>query len=184
MLKATPAGAEQTDVTEQDQPFLQFSRPDIGQDEIDEVVDTLRSGWLTSGPKVQAFEAAFRELTGASHAVAVSSATAGLHLALLGAGIGPGDEVITTPFTFAATVNVILHAGATPVLADISEDDYNIDPAEIERRITPRTRAILPVHYSGQPCRMDELLALARSQGLRVIEDAAHALGAAYHGRP
>jgi dTDP-4-amino-4,6-dideoxygalactose transaminase len=183
MAKAIPTGAEQAGVTLPTEPFLQFSRPDIGQDEIDEVVDTLRSGWLTSGPKVQAFEAAFREITGASHAVALSSATAGLHLALLGAGIGPGDEVITTPFTFAATVNVILHVGATPVLADIGED-YNIDPAQVERRITPRTRAVLPVHYSGQPCRMDELLALARSHGLRVIEDAAHALGAAYHGRP
>jgi len=172
---------EQTDVAA---PFLPFAQPDIGQAEIDEVVDTLRSGWLTSGPKVQAFEAAFREITGASHAVALSSATAGLHLALLAAGVGPGDEVVTTPFTFAATVNVILHCGATPVLADISEDDYNIDPAEVERRLTPRTKAVLPVHYGGQPCRMDELLALARPRGLRVIEDAAHAIGASYHGRP
>jgi dTDP-4-amino-4,6-dideoxygalactose transaminase len=133
---------------------------------------------------VQKFEAAFRELTGASHAVALSSATAGLHLALLAAGVGPGDEVITTPFTFAATVNVILHCGGTPVLADISEDDYNIDPEQVARRITPRTKAIMPVHYSGQPCRMDDLLSLARAHGLRVIEDAAHAIGAEYHGRP
>src|SRR3990170_7472370 len=164
VAKAIPTGAEQADVTLPTEPFLQFSRPDIGQDEIDEVVDTLRSGWLTSGPKVQAFEAAFREITGASHAVALSSATAGLHLALLGAGIGPGDEVITTPFTFAATVNVILHVGAKPVLADICEDDCNIDPADVARRITGRTRAIIPVHYGGQPARMDELLSLARGQ--------------------
>jgi dTDP-4-amino-4,6-dideoxygalactose transaminase len=181
MTKATPA---QPAAAAPELPFLPFAQPDIGQAEIDEVVDTLRSGWLTSGPKVQAFEAAFREIAGASHAVALSSATAGLHLALLAAGIGPGDEVITTPFTFAATVNVILHCGATPVLADISEDDYNIDPEQVERCLAPRTKAIVPVHYSGQPCRMDELLAIAGSRGLRVIEDAAHAVGASYHGRP
>lgn len=164
--------------------FLPFALPDIGQEEIDEVVATLRSGWLTGGPRVRAFEEAFRRVTGASHAVALSSCTAGLHLALLAAGIGPGDEVITTPLTFAATVNVILHVGATPVLADIREDDCNIDPAEVERRITSRTRALMPVHYGGQPCRIDELLALARRHGLRLIEDAAHALGACYRGRP
>lgn len=166
------------------EPFLPFAQPDIGQEEIDEVADTLRSGWLTSGPKVQAFEEAFRQVTGASHAVALSSCTAGLHLALLAAGIGPGDEVITTPLTFAATVNVILHVGARPVLADVRDDDYNIDPNEVEPRITPRTKALLPVHYGGQPCRMDELLALARQRGLRLIEDAAHALGARYRGQP
>ena len=165
-------------------PFLPFAQPDIGQEEIDAVVETLRSGWLTGGPKVQAFEEAFRETTGAAHAVALSSCTAGLHLALLAAGVGPGDEVITTPLTFAATVNVILHVGATPVLADVREDDYNIDPEQVERRITPRTKALLPVHYAGLPCRMDELLALARRHGLRTIEDAAHALGARYRDRP
>ena len=183
MADGTPAQAN-PDVGTPAQPLLPFALPDIGEAEINEVVDTLRSGWLTSGPKVQKFEAAFRELTGASHAVALSSATAGLHLALLAAGVGPGDEVITTPFTFAATVNVILHCGGTPVLADISEDDYNIDPEQVARRITPRTKAIMPVHYSGQPCRMDDLLSLARARGLRVIEDAAHAIGAEYHGRP
>jgi dTDP-4-amino-4,6-dideoxygalactose transaminase len=165
-------------------PFLPFSQPDLGDAEIDEVVDTLRSGWLTNGPKCRAFEAAFRDQTGASQAVALSSCTAGLHLALLAAGIGRGDEVITTPLTFAATVTMVLHAGATPVLADISADDYNIDPAEVERRITSRTKAIIPVHYAGQPCRMDQLLELARKHNLRVIEDAAHALGASYQGRP
>ena len=165
-------------------PFLPFAQPDIGQEEIDEVVDTLRSGWLTGGPKVRAFEEAFREVTGADHAVALSSCTAGLHLALLAAGVGPGDEVITTPLTFPATVSVILHAGAKPILADVRMDDYNIDPAEVERRITPNTKALMPVHYGGQPCAMDALQALARDHGLRTIEDAAHALGARYRGRP
>jgi dTDP-4-amino-4,6-dideoxygalactose transaminase len=165
-------------------PFLPFAKPDISQAEVDEVVDTLRSGWLTGGPKVRAFEEAFRELTGAEHAVSLSSCTAGLHLALLAAGVGPGDEVITTPLTFAATVNVILHVGATPVLADVSEDDYNIDPAKVEQKATPRTKALMPMHYGGQPCRMDELLDIARRHDLRVIEDAAHALGASYRGRP
>ncbi|MCH8949814.1 MAG: DegT/DnrJ/EryC1/StrS aminotransferase family protein [Chloroflexi bacterium] len=176
MTESTPPAAVE--------PFLPFAQPEIGQEEIDEVVDTLRSGWLTGGPKVQAFEESFREVTGASHAVALSSCTAGMHLALLAAGIGPGDEVITTPLTFAATVNVILHAGATPVLADVREDDYNIDVDEIERKITPRTKALLPVHYGGQPCRMDELQALADRHKLRVIEDAAHAIGASYRGQP
>ena len=176
MTDATPTTAVET--------FLPFALPDIGQEEIDEVVDTLRSGWLTSGPKVRRFQDAIRETTGAEQAVALASCTAGLHLALLAAGIGPGDEVITTPLTFAATVSVILHTGATPVLADIREDDYNIDPNEVERHITSRTKAILPVHYGGQPCRMDELLALAQQHRLRVIEDAAHALGAQYHGQP
>lgn len=166
------------------EPFLPFALPGIGQEEIDEVVDTLRSGWLTGGPKVRTFEEGFRDVTGASHAVALSSCTAGLHLGLLAAGIGPGDEVITTPLTFAATVNVVLHVGATPVLADIRDDDYNIDPDEVERRITPRAKALMPVHYGGQPARMEELLALARDRGLRVIEDAAHALGARYRDRP
>ena len=176
MTESSPAAAVE--------PFLPFAQPEIGQEEIDEVVDTLRSGWLTGGPKVQAFEEGFRDVTGASHAVALSSCTAGMHLALLAAGIGPGDEVITTPLTFAATVNVILHAGATPVLADVREDDYNIDVDEIERKITPRTKALLPVHYGGQPCRMDELQALADRHKLRVIEDAAHAIGARYRGQP
>ena len=166
------------------EPFLPFAQPGIGQEEIDEVVDTLRSGWLTGGPKVQAFEEGIRKVAGADHAVALSSCTAGMHLALLALGIGPGDEVITTPLTFAATVNVILHAGATPVLADVCEDDYNIDLAQIEAKLTSRTKALMPMHYGGQPCHMDELLSLAEQHGLRIVEDAAHALGASYRGKP
>jgi dTDP-4-amino-4,6-dideoxygalactose transaminase len=164
--------------------FLPFSLPDIGQEEIDEVADTLRSGWLTNGPKTRAFEQAFLDITGTKEAVALSSCTAGLHLALLAAGVGPGDQVITTPITFPATVNVIIHAGATPVLADIDADDYNIDPVAIERCIMSKTKALIPVHYAGLPCRMDEISSLAAHHRLRVIEDAAHALGASYHGRP
>jgi len=164
--------------------FLPFFKPDVSEEEIAEVVDTLRSGWLTYGPKSQAFEREFAEAVGAKHAVAVNSCTAAMHLSLLAAGVGPGDEVITTPLTFASTANVIVHAGATPVLADVCADDLNIDPAQIERRITPKTRALIPVHLAGQPCRMDEIQEIARRHDLIVVEDAAHAHGAAYKGRP
>jgi dTDP-4-amino-4,6-dideoxygalactose transaminase len=163
--------------------FLPYNLPDISEAEIDAVVETLRSGWLAPGPRVKAFEADFAAYTGAKHAVALDSATAGMHLALLAAGIGPGDEVITTPTTFSATVNVIIHAGATPVLADIRIDDYCIDPEAIRRAITPRTRAIMPVHHGGSACRMDDIMAIAREHGLRVIEDAAHGLGTLIGGR-
>lgn len=164
--------------------FLPYNLPDISDAEIDAVVECLRSGWLAPGPRVKAFEAAFAAHTGARHAVAVDSATAGMHLALLAAGIGPGDEVITTPETFAATVNTIIHAGATPVLADVRLDDYCIDPVAVEAAMTPRTRAIMPVHHAGSACRMEELLAIARRHHLRVIEDAAHALGTEIGGQP
>jgi dTDP-4-amino-4,6-dideoxygalactose transaminase len=163
--------------------FIRFHRPSIGEEEINEVVETLRSGWLTTGPRAARFEREFHEYTGAPHAVAVNSATAGLHLALAGLGIGPGDEVITTPMTFCATVLAILHVGATPVLADIGSDG-NIDPEQIEKRITSRTRAIIPVHMAGLPCEMNTIWALARRHGIHVIEDAAHAAGACYEGRP
>jgi dTDP-4-amino-4,6-dideoxygalactose transaminase len=163
--------------------FIRFHRPSIGEEEINEVVETLRSGWLTTGPRAARFEREFRERTGATHAVAVNSATAGLHLALAGLEIGPGDEVITTPMTFCATVQAILHVGATPVLADIGWDG-NIDPEEIEKRITSRTRAIIPVHLAGLPCEMNTIWALARKHGIHVIEDAAHAAGACYENRP
>jgi dTDP-4-amino-4,6-dideoxygalactose transaminase len=164
--------------------FLPFARPEISEDEIAAVVEALRSGWLTYGPRTQALEQEFAALAGAEHAVAVTSCTAAMHLALLAAGIGPGDEVITTPITFAATANVIVHAGARPVLADVCADDLNLDPAAAEAKVTPRTKAIMPVHYGGQACRMDELLEIAQRYGLRVIEDAAHAAGARYRGRP
>lgn len=162
--------------------FLPFALPDLGEEEINEVVDTLRSGWITTGPKTKRFEDEFRRYIGSKHAIAINSCTAALHIALAAAGVGPGDEVITSPLTFCSTANVIVHLGGTPVFADIGED-HNIDPSEIERRITPRTKAIIPVHYSGQPCRMDEILACARNHNLLVIEDAAHAVGAKYRDR-
>jgi dTDP-4-amino-4,6-dideoxygalactose transaminase len=165
------------------EPLVPFHRPSIGEEEIAEVVETLRSGWLTTGPRAARFERDFREYVGAAHAVAVNSATAGLHLALAALGIGPGDEVITTPMTFCATVQAILHVGATPVLADIGSDG-NIDPEQIERRINSHTRAIIPVHLAGLPCDMDAIWALAREHGAYVIEDAAHAAGAHYQGCP
>ena len=163
--------------------FLPPFAPCLGDEEFDEVLDTLRSGWLTMGPKTRRFEEAFARYVGAKHAIAVSSCTAGLHLALVAWGIGPGDEVITTPLTFCSTANVIVHQGATPVLADVNPDTMNIDRREIERLITPRTRALIPVHLAGQPCEMEEMEALAKEHGLLLIEDAAHATGAEYRGR-
>jgi dTDP-4-amino-4,6-dideoxygalactose transaminase len=162
---------------------IPFHRPSIGPEEIDEVVRTLQSGWITSGPRTAQFEKEFASYVRASHALAVSSATAALHLALLSMDIGPGAEVITSPLTFCATVSVILHAGATPVLADVGADG-NIDPACIAARITHRTRAIIPVHVAGLPCDMNSIWALARRHGLRVLEDAAHAVGSWYRDRP
>ncbi|MBV9180550.1 MAG: DegT/DnrJ/EryC1/StrS family aminotransferase, partial [Acidobacteria bacterium] len=150
---------------------------------IDEVVGTLRSGWITTGPRTARFEEDFRRYVQAPHALAVNSCTAGLHLALAALGIGPGDEVITTPVTFCATVNVILHVGATPVLADVGEDG-NIDPAAILERITSKTRAIIPVHLAGLPCDMHAIWSIARRHRLFVIEDCAHAAGAHYLGWP
>jgi dTDP-4-amino-4,6-dideoxygalactose transaminase len=164
-------------------PFIPFHRPDITQAEIDEVVDTLRSGWITTGPKTRRFEEEFAARIGCRHAVAVSSCTAGLHLALVAAGVGPGDEVVTTPYTFTASAAAVLHAGARPVLADVEDDTANLDPAAFEKAITPRTKAVIPVHIAGHPCAMDEILGIARARGLTVIEDAAHSLPAAYKGR-
>lgn len=163
--------------------YLSFSPPLIGEEEIAEVIDTLRSDWITTGPKVARFEAEFAAAVSASAAVALSSCTAALHTALAVSGIGPGDEVITTPLTFAATVNVVEHVGARPVLVDVEPDTLTIDPARIEAAITPRTRAIIPVHYAGHPADMDSIHALARDHRLLVLEDAAHALPAAYRGR-
>ncbi len=163
--------------------FLPYNLPDISEAEIEAVVDVLRSGWLAPGPRVKAFEADFAAYAGTKHAIALDSATAGMHLALVAAGIGAGDEVITTPTTFAATVNVIIHAGATPVLADIGLDDYCIDADAIRRAITPRTRAIMPMHHGGSACDMPAILAIAREHGLQVFEDAAHGLGTQIDGR-
>jgi dTDP-4-amino-4,6-dideoxygalactose transaminase len=163
--------------------IIPFSVPTIEEEEINEVIATLRSGWLTTGPRTAQFEAEFKAYVGSLSALAVNSATAGLHLALAALGIGRGDEVITTPLTFCATVNTILHVGATPVLADVGPDG-NIDPTSIAERITRRTRAILPVHLGGLPCEMDSIWELARRQGLFVVEDAAHAVGSHYRGYP
>lgn len=164
--------------------FLPFSPPSIGPDEIAEVIDTLQSPWIGSGPKTQRFATAFARYVGAEHAVPLNSCTAAMHLALAAWGIGPGDEVITTPYTFCSTVNVVLHLGARPVLVDICADDFNIDPSRLEAAITPRTRALLPVHFAGQPARLTAIRAIAARHGLRVLEDAAHAAGARYQGRP
>ena len=162
---------------------IPFFRPDIDDDDIAAVSETLRGGWLTSGPNVAAFEGELAAFTGAEHAVALNSCTAAMHLALAAWDIGEGDEVITTPYTFASTVSVILQVGATPVLADIRAHDLNIDPEQIARAITPRTKAIMPVHFAGEPCAMDEILEIAAAHGLKVLEDAAHAIGSGYHGR-
>jgi len=163
--------------------LLPFSPPDIGEDEIRAVTDVLRSGWITTGPRCLEFEQALCSYTGASHAVSLSSATAGLFLSLKLHGIGEGDEVVTTPFTFAATANAIIHTGAKPVFADIDEETFTISPAEIDKRITPHTKAVIPVHYAGLPALMDEIYMIAEEYDLVVIEDAAHAIGASYRGR-
>jgi dTDP-4-amino-4,6-dideoxygalactose transaminase len=167
----------------QNEDFLSYNLPDISDAEIDAVTSTLRSGWLAPGPRVRAFEEAFAAYAGTKHAIGLDSATAGMHLALIATGIGPGDEVITTPTTFAATVNVIIHAGATPVLADVRLDDFCIDPATIEQAITPSTRAIMPMHHGGSACLMNEIISIAQRHNLVVIEDAAHALGTCVGGR-
>src|ERR687884_706989 len=151
--------------------FLGFQPPAIGEEEGEAVAETLRSGWLTSGPRAAELERRFAEYAGAKHALALSSGTAALHLALLAVGVGPGDEVITSPITWPATANVIVHAGARPVFADVRDSDLNVDPARVAEAVTERTKVILPVHLAGQPCDMDPLLAL----GLPVVEDAAHA---------
>ncbi len=163
--------------------FLIFGAPLVGDAEIQEVIATMQSGWLGTGPKVARFEDDFRKYKGGNHAVALNSCTAALHLSILAAGLKPGDEVITTPLTFCATVNAIIHAGATPVLADIDPVDLNIDPAKVRDKITPRTRAILPVHFAGRPCNMDALCAIAAEHQLKIIEDCAHAIETEYHGR-
>ena len=165
-------------------PTVPFHRASIGEEEIAEVVDTLRSGWLTTGPKVERFQRDFAAAVGATHAIAVNSATAALHLALEAVGVKAGDEVIIPAYTFTATGEVVTYLGARPVLADSRADTLNVDAATIEPHITSRTRAIVPVHIAGQPCDMEPILELARTRGLAVVEDAAHAFPATYKGRP
>lgn len=165
--------------------FIPYARPVLDEEEINEVVDTLRSGWLTTGPKVAQFEKDFCQFVGCAHALAVNSATAGLHLALEAMGVGPGDRVITTVHTFTATAEVIRYLGAEPVFVDIEADSYNISPAEVkvalERHVN--IKAIIPVHYAGQAANMSQIMALAREYDVKVLEDAAHALPSTHHGR-
>jgi dTDP-4-amino-4,6-dideoxygalactose transaminase len=163
--------------------FLSFALPHITQAEIDEVVDSLRSGWLTTGPKTRRFEQSFAEAVGAPHAVAVNSATAAMHLALDALGVGTGDEVIVPTYTFAATAEVVVYRQACPVFVDVDPVTCNMDPQRLEAAITPRTKAIIPVHIAGLPAEMDDILAIARAHHIPVIEDAAHAFPAWYRGQ-
>ena len=163
--------------------FLVFGAPAIEDDEIQEVVASMKTGWLGTGPKTAKFEEDFRRYKKAQYAVAVNSCTAALHLSMLAAGLEPGDEVITTPMTFCATVNAIIHAGAMPVLADVDPVTMNIDPAQIEKKITSKTKAILAVHFAGRPCDMDALCNIAERHNLKIIEDCAHAIETEYKGR-
>ena len=164
--------------------YLIFGQPRIEQPEIDEVLACMRSAWLGTGPRAAEFEKRVAAYKGVPHAVGLNSCTAGLHLACNVLGLGPGDEVVTTPMTFCATVNAIVHSGATPVLADVDPLTMNLDPEQVRRRITKRTKALLPVHFAGRACAMDELMAIAREHDLRVIEDCAHAIETEYRGRP
>lgn len=162
---------------------IPYALPDVGEQEINEVIDSIKSNWLSKGPKTVKFEEEFARYVGSEHAVALNSCTAGLHLALKALNIGPGDEVITTPYTFAATVNTIIHVGATPVLVDINLDTMNIDSSKVAAKITDKTKAIVPVHFAGYPCEMDELRQLADQYKLFIIEDAAHAVHTQYKGK-
>jgi len=163
--------------------FIPYGQQWVDDDDIQAVVEVLKSDYLTTGPVVKEFEKEFARYVGAEYAVAVANGTAALHAAIFAAGIKKGDEVITSPITFAASANCILYQGGTPVFADIDEKTYNIDPVEIEKKITDKTKAIIPVHYTGQPCNMDEIQEIAQKSNLIVIEDAAHALGATYKGK-
>lgn len=163
--------------------FLVYGTPAIEEAEIQEVVASMETGWLGTGPKVAQFEKDFKAYKDANYAAAVNSCTAALHLSMLAAGLQPGDEVITTPLTFCATVNAIIHSGATPVLADVDPVTMNIDPVQVEAQITSKTKAIIPVHFAGRPCDMDALCALAERHNLKLIEDCAHAIETEYKGR-
>jgi dTDP-4-amino-4,6-dideoxygalactose transaminase len=163
--------------------FLPFCPPCIGKEEVNAVAETVKSGWLTMGAKVAEFEKKFAEYSGVKHAVSVNSCTAGLHLANIAAGLKPGDEVITTPITFAATVNMIIHVGAKPVLVDVDKDFQCIDTDKIQAAITKKTKAIVPVHFAGNPCDMKAIMEIAEDNKLQVIEDAAHSVGGSYDGK-
>jgi perosamine synthetase len=163
--------------------FLSFHVPEIGEQDIEAVSQALRSGWLTAGPRVKEFEARFADYTGAPNAIAVNSGTAALHLALEAAGIGPGDEVLVPTMTFAATAEVVVQLGARPVLVDCSPDTLNIDPVGLEKAVTPRSKAVIPVHFAGHPCDMSAIAQIADEHDLVVVEDAAHALPARWGGR-
>ncbi len=163
--------------------YLVFGQPLIEEAEIEEVVKSMRAAWLGTGPKVAAFEKLIAEYKGVKHAVAVNSCTAGLHLSCLAAGLQPGDEVIVPAMTFCATINAVIHARATPVLVDVEPATFNMDPERVRKKISPRTRAIMPVHFAGSACNMDALGAIAREHGLKIIEDCAHAIETEYHGR-
>lgn len=163
--------------------FIPYGRQSIDEEDIQTVVDVLRSDYLTTGPKVTEFERAVADYVGAEYAVAVSNGTAALHIACLAAGIGEGDEVITSPITFAASANCVLYCGGMPVFADIKKDTYNIDPEDIERKITRKTKAIIPVHYTGQPCEMDAITEVAKKHNLIVIEDGAQVISGEYKGK-
>lgn len=165
------------------EPFCHFHRPWLGEEEEKEILDTLRSGWLTTGPRTHEFEGRFADYIGCKHAIGLNSCTAGLHLSLVSLGIGPGDEVITTPITFAATANVIVHQGAKPVFVDVDAENLNMDASQIESHISDKTKVIMPVHLFGHPCEMDAILRIARKYNLAVVEDAAHAIESQYHGR-
>jgi len=159
--------------------FLGFQPPAVGEEEIEAVAETIRSGWLTTGPRAAELERRFAEYLEAKHVLALSSGTAALHLSLVALGVGPGDEVVTSPITWPATANVIIHCGARPVFADVRSEDLNLDPERAREAVTERTKAILPVHLAGQPCDLEPLWEL----GLPVVEDAAHAVESAYRGR-
>lgn len=163
--------------------MIPYGKQTIEQDDIQAVVDVLQSDFLTTGPKIAEFEQTVADYVGAKYAVAISNGTSALHAACFAAGIGPGDEVITTPLTFAASANCVLYCGGTPVFADVDPKTYNIDPEDIQRKITDRTKAIIAVHLAGQPCDMDAIHSIAREHGLIVIEDGAHALGSVYKGK-
>jgi dTDP-4-amino-4,6-dideoxygalactose transaminase len=164
-------------------PFIPFALPDISEREIAAVVETLRSGWITTGPRTHEFGELFAKATDSRHAVMVNSCTAALHLALDAIGVKAGDEVIVPTVTFAASAEVVRYSGATPILVDVRAHDHNVDPAAVARAITPQTRAIIPVHFAGVPCDMDEIMSLARARSIRVIDDAAHSFPCRYRGR-